>query len=69
MQIVSVQMSDLCVQRAGPGLGNLSSKTGSGTGFLAQNKDRFLDRNFQGRLSDRKAEQVFKTGDRILKRT
>jgi hypothetical protein len=36
-------------------------KTGSETGFLAQNLDRLLDRDFQGRFSDRKAEQVFKT--------
>ena len=35
-------------------------KTGSETGFLAQNLDRLLDRDFQGRISDRKAEQVFK---------
>ena len=35
--------------------------TGSETGFLAQNVDRLLDRDFQGRISDRKAEQVFKT--------
>ena len=33
-------------------------KTGSETGFLAQN----LDRDFQRRISDRKAEQGFKTG-------
>ena len=51
------------------GLGNLSPKTGSETGFLAQNLDRLLDRDFQGRISDRKAEQVFKDGDRILDRT
>jgi hypothetical protein len=36
-------------------------KTGSETGFLAQNLDRLLNRDFQGRISDRKAEQVFKT--------
>ena len=36
-------------------------KTGSETGFLAQNLDRLLDRDFQSRISDRKAEQVFKT--------
>ena len=36
-------------------------KTGSKTGFLAQNLDRLLDREFRGRISDRKAEQVFKT--------
>ena len=36
-------------------------KTGSETGFLAQNVDRLLDRDYQGRISDRKAEQVFKT--------
>ena len=34
---------------------------GSETSFLAQNLDRLLDRDFQGRISDRKAEQVFKT--------
>ena len=48
-------------------------KTGSETGFLAQNLDRLPDRDFQGRISDRKAEQVFKetgfSGDRILDRT
>ena len=42
-----------------PSLGNLSIKTGSETGFLAQNLDRLLD--FQGRISDKKTEQVFKT--------
>jgi hypothetical protein len=36
-------------------------KTGSETGFLAKNLDRLLDRGFQGRISDKKAEQVFKT--------
>jgi hypothetical protein len=36
-------------------------KTGSETGFLAQNLDRLLDRDFQGRISYRKAKQVFKT--------
>ena len=30
------------------------------TGFLAKNLYRLLDRNFQGRISDRKAEQFFK---------
>ena len=33
-------------------------KTGSETGFLAQNLDRLLDRDFQGRVSDRKAENL-----------
>ena len=42
------------------GLGNLSMKTGSETGFLARNLDRLLDRDFRGRISDRKAKQVFK---------
>jgi hypothetical protein len=37
-------------------------KTGPETGFLAQKLDRLLGRNFQGRISERKAEQVFKTG-------
>ena len=43
-------------------------KTGSETGFLAQNVDRLLDRDFQGRISDRKAEQVFKaeTGSKTV---
>jgi hypothetical protein len=36
-------------------------KTGSETGFLAQNVDRLLYKDFLGRISDRKAEQVFKT--------
>ena len=36
-------------------------KTGSETGFLAQNLDRLLGRDFQGRMLDRKAEQIFKT--------
>ena len=36
-------------------------KTGSETAFLALNLDRLLDRDFRGRVSDRKAEQVFKT--------
>ena len=36
-------------------------KTGAETGFLPENLDRLLDRYFQGRISDRKAEQVFKT--------
>ena len=36
-------------------------KTGSETGFMGQNLDRLLDRDFQGRISDRKAEQAFKT--------
>ena len=38
-------------------------KTGSETGFLAQNLDRLLDRDFQGRISDRNAELVFKRQD------
>jgi hypothetical protein len=38
-----------CEQREA-GLGNLSTKTGSETGFLAQNLDRLLDRDFQGRI-------------------
>ena len=42
-------------------LGNLLQKTGSETGFLAQNVDRLPDRDFLCRISDRKAEQVFKT--------
>ena len=36
-------------------------KTGSETGFPAQNLDRQLDKDFQGRISDRKAEQIFKS--------
>ena len=36
-------------------------KKGSETGFLAQNQDRLLDRDFQGRISAMKAEQVLKT--------
>jgi hypothetical protein len=36
-------------------------KTGSETGFLALNLDRLLDRDFEGRITDRKAEQAFKT--------
>ena len=36
-------------------------KTGSETGFLALNIDRLLDRDFQGRFSDRKVEQVLNT--------
>ena len=36
-------------------LGNLSIKTGSETGYLAQNLDRLHDRDFQGRILDRKA--------------
>ena len=47
--IISVLGSATCLQ-----------KTGSETGFLAQNVDRIMDRDFQGRVSDRKAEQVFK---------
>ena len=43
------------------GSGTSLQKTGSETGFLTQILDRLLDRNFQGRISDRKAEQVFKT--------
>jgi hypothetical protein len=43
------------------GLGNLSSKNSLRDRFLAQNLDRQLDRDFQDRISDRKAEQVFKT--------
>ena len=31
-------------------------KTGSETGFFAQNVDSLLDRNFQGRISDRKTD-------------
>jgi hypothetical protein len=42
------------------GLATCLQKTGSETGFLARNLDRLLDRDFQGRISDRKAEQVFK---------
>ena len=30
------------------------------TGFLTQNLNRLLDRNFQGRISDRKTEQVLR---------
>ena len=44
-------------------------KTRPETGFLAKNVDRLLDRDFQGRISDKKAEQVFKTGDKTLNRT
>ena len=36
-------------------------KTGSKTPFLARNLGRLLDRDFQGRVSAKKAEQVFKT--------
>ena len=36
-------------------------KTGSETGFLAQNLARLLDRDFRGRILDGKAKQVFKT--------
>ena len=43
------------------GLGSLSiKKTGWETGSLAENVDRLLDRDFQGQISDRKVEQVFK---------
>ena len=35
-------------------------KTGSETGFLTQNPDKLLDRDFQGRISDRKAEQILR---------
>ena len=42
------------------GLATCLQKTGSETGFLARNLDRLLDRDFQVRISDRKAEQVFK---------
>ena len=48
------------------GLGNVSIKTGSETVFLAQNLDRFSEKDVQGRISDRKAEQVFKTVTRLL---
>ena len=47
---IKTRFDDICLQ-----------KTGSETGFLAQNLDRLLDRDFLGRISDRKAEQVFKT--------
>ena len=40
------------------GLGNLSTKNRLRDRFLAQNTDRLLNRDFQGRISDRKAEQV-----------
>ena len=43
------------------GSGTCLQKTRSETGFLTQILDRLLDRNFQGRISDKKAEQVFKT--------
>ena len=36
-------------------------KTGSETGFLAQNLDRLLDRDFQDPISDRKTQQVCET--------
>ena len=36
-------------------------KTGSETGFPAQNLDRLLDMDFLGRISDKKAGQVFGT--------
>jgi electron transfer flavoprotein beta subunit len=36
-------------------------KTGSKTNFLAKNLDQLLNKDFQGRISDKKAEQVFKT--------
>ena len=43
------------------GLGNLSKKNRLRDIFLAQNLDMFLDRDFQGQISDRKAKEVFKT--------
>ena len=39
-------------------------KTGSETGFLAQNLDMLLTELFQGQILDKKVEQCFKTGDR-----
>ena len=44
-------------------------KTGSETAFLAQNVDRLLDRDFQGRISNKKAEQVFSNKDITQDRT
>ena len=48
----------------GSSLGDLSIKTDSGTGFSDVNLDRLLDRIFHGRISDRKVEQSFKSGNR-----
>jgi hypothetical protein len=44
-------------------------KTGSETGFLAQNLERLLDRDFQGGISDSKADQIFKTWTGLQDRT
>ena len=46
----------------------MPQQTGSETGFLAQNLDRLLDRDFKDLISDRKIKQVFKAGNRILDR-
>ena len=54
---LSRQVSD----KFGTGLGNLSSKTGSETGFLAENLDRLLDRDFRAELKTGKQNR-FKTG-------
>jgi ATP-dependent Lon protease len=51
------------------GFGNLSTKNRLRDRFSSSNLDRLLDRNFQGRIPERTAEQNFKTGDRILDRT
>jgi len=40
------------------GLGDLFTKTGSGTGFSARNLDSLLDRLFNGRMGDSQAEQT-----------
>ena len=45
-------------------LGNLSTKNRLRDRFLSSNSNRLLDRFFQGRISDRKAEQGFTKGDR-----
>jgi hypothetical protein len=55
-----LKSNNLIGTRYDSGIGNLSSKKGSETGFLAQNLDRLVDKDLRVD-SDRKAEQVFKT--------
>ena len=54
----------------GAGLGNLSTRNRLRDSFSGLKfTDRLLDRDFKGQITDRKAKQNYKTGDRTLNRT
>ena len=68
-RVIERLKQELLKARISSGLGNLSTKNRLRDRFSSSNLNRLLDRDFQGRVPDKKAEQVFRTGDRILDRS